>query len=183
MAALLMTVAALLWAGYTVNADGVGTISEAATAKATALHKRYADFEARCIAAGMPKGHYGLERSGDVVAAGSMTGNGYTLFIAGKAVATDTSRAVILERYYTARDSSNGGRTNAEYVAHNAQCTAAKAAAREASMTANGVALTKGVYRVAHVAGMTAAATQAAASGKGGTARKGKGKGKGKPAA
>jgi hypothetical protein len=179
MAALLLTVAALLWAGYTVN-DGTATISAAAITKASALHKRYSDFQCRCIMAGMPKGYYGLERSGAVIAAGSMTGNGYALIISGKVIASDTARAVILERYYTARDSSNGGRTNAEYVAHNAACTTAKAAAREASMTANGVALTKGVYRVAHVAGMTTAASEAAASGKGGTARKGKGS---KPAA
>lgn len=144
-------------------AQGVSTGNTHAD-KALALNARQALFQARCMVEGMPTTMYAHERSGAVIAAGRIDGSAHVLIVGGKVadVVTDADGVRIVAqgsvkggkaatfstadackavyRNANTRGTANGGRSDADYYAHNAACTALKASLHVDRLRKSGIA-------------------------------------------
>jgi hypothetical protein len=86
--------------------------------KAVKFHERFAKFQVRAREAGLPVGYIAHEVSGAVVVGCKYDNSVHEVFVSGKSIAKFPKKADALDRYFATRDSSNGGKTNAEYVDH-----------------------------------------------------------------
>jgi hypothetical protein len=149
--------------GITLVALLIGTVEM--VAQAYRMNERQAAFQVRAMQAGMPADGkwYAHECTGGVVAAGMINGSGHCLYIDGvqasmrkaddgtlyvvpatakgakPAVFASKAACLLVYRSEVTRGAGNGGRTNSDYVRHNAQCTVGHAAAHLTRLTAANV--------------------------------------------